>query len=348
MTASLVTHDLTKHFGATVAVDGVDLQVDGGVTALVGPSGCGKSTTLHLVAGVEQPDQGRILADGVDLTGRPAERRPVTLVSQKALLFPHLDVGQNVGFGLRMRRVPRADAARRVEEALEQVGLSGFAGRAPRALSGGQEQRVALARALVVRPSILLLDEPFSALDPGLRAEMRDLVRALLRDSGVTTLFVTHDLDEAVDVADHLVVMLDGRVAARGTPETVFTDPRRLDVARFLGAGNELLGRAVDGVVEVAGHRLDPAVVGSPATDGPVVVTVHPGALRTAPPGSRGLPVRVEGVRFAATHLRIDARTDDGQVLVVDAPLGTHVPVGDRVELTIDPGRARAYPRSEG
>lgn len=324
---------LTKSYDEVTAVDGVDLEVPPrSFTAVLGPSGCGKSTTLELVAGLVQPDRGRVEVDGHDLADIPAERRPVGLVFQKPLLFPHLTVAQNVGFGLRMRRVPRRDAADRVAEMLERVRLGGLATRRPDQLSGGQEQRVAMARALVLQPSVLLLDEPFSQLDTGLRAEMRDLVRELHDASGVTTVFVTHDRGEAVEVADRLVVMLDGRVRASGSPQDLYTNPPTLPVARFLGGGNELAASAGDDAVRIAGARVGTA---AGEVSGPAVVVVRPESIRLTSIDDFGaLPVLVEAMRFAGTHVVVSGRTDDGQAVVAHVPVGTRIDPGERVGLT--------------
>ncbi|MEO7979708.1 MAG: ABC transporter ATP-binding protein, partial [Sporichthyaceae bacterium] len=219
---------LSKCFAGAVTAAVADLSLTlptGTLTALLGPSGCGKSTTLNLVAGLLDPDAGDVRFDGRSALDVPPERRPVAMVAQKALLFPHLTVADNVGFGLRMRRVPRTERSRRVSEMLALVGLEGFGGRRVHQLSGGQEQRVALARALVTEPRVLLLDEPFSALDTELRAQMRLLVRDLQRRLAVTTLFVTHDLAEAVELADTVALMLGGRLEQHGPTRAFYERP---------------------------------------------------------------------------------------------------------------------------
>jgi len=219
--ADVAIVQVTKRFGATLAVDDLSLRVPpGSLTALLGPSGCGKSTTLSLLAGLQHPDSGDVRVDGVSVLAVSAERRAVALVVQKPLLFPHLSVAQNVGFGLRMRGVDRRRRSRLVAEMLDRVQLPELADRRVGELSGGQEQRVALARALVLQPRVLLLDEPFSQLDAGLRVQMRALVRRLHGESDVTTLFVTHDQAEAVEVADTIALMQEGRLAGHGEPET--------------------------------------------------------------------------------------------------------------------------------
>ncbi|MEO9220301.1 MAG: ABC transporter ATP-binding protein, partial [Mycobacteriaceae bacterium] len=246
--ATVSLRQLSKRFGDTTAVDGLSLRLAAGsLTALLGPSGCGKSTTLAMLAGLVGPDSGDILLDGSSLLGVRAEQRPLSLVFQKPLLFPHLSVEQNVAFGLRMRRLPRREVRRRTGAMLERVQLGALARRRVGELSGGQEQRVALARAFVLAPRVLLLDEPFSQLDASLRAEMRSLARSLHEELAVTTLFVTHDQAEAVEIADEVALMLDGQLAGHGAPELFYLRPPTLAAARFFGVTNELAGSVAAG-----------------------------------------------------------------------------------------------------
>lgn len=342
MTSSLVVSDLTKTYGDVIAVAGVDLSLtQGTLTALLGPSGCGKSTTLQMIAGLVTPDCGRVEVDGTDVTGVSTERRPVSLVFQKPLLFPHLTVTQNVAFGLKMQGISRRVTAQRVAAMLEQVQLNGFGDRRPHELSGGQEQRVALARALVLSPSLLLLDEPFSQLDAALRVEMRTLVRDLHDSTGVTTLFVTHDQAEAVEIADRIVLMLDGAVEASGAPEDLYATPPTLETARFLGVSNELRGIATGSAIEVSGHQLD---VGQHTVSGPVVVTVRPEALSLTDPDAAGaLGIMVGSVRFAGTHLVVTAHTDDQQIVTIHVPVGTPVEVGKPAGVWVPPLRCTVF-----
>jgi iron(III) transport system ATP-binding protein len=232
----LQVHGLAKAFGAHVVVDGLDLDVPAGsLTAVLGPSGCGKTTLLRLIAGFEHADAGRIALDGKALTDErrqlPPERRRIGVVAQEGALFPHLDVTANVGFGL----ARGARKSRRPEEMLELVGLSGLGRRFPHELSGGQQQRVALARALAPTPAVVLLDEPFTALDAGLRASLRTDVRAALTAAGTTALLVTHDQAEALSLADQVAVMRDGRLAQTADPATLYREPVDADIARFVG-----------------------------------------------------------------------------------------------------------------
>jgi putative spermidine/putrescine transport system ATP-binding protein len=237
---------LTKRFGATLAVDDVSLEIgEGELVALLGPSGCGKTTTLRMIAGFVEPDRGRILVGERDVTRLPPYRRDAGMVFQGYALFPHLTVAQNVSFGLEMRRLAKAEATARVNEALRLVRLEGLAERMPRELSGGQQQRVALARALVINPSVFLLDEPLSNLDAKLRHEVRLEIRQLQQRLGLTTIFVTHDQEEALTIADRLVLMKGGAVQQIGTPGELYEKPANLFVADFIGKSNFLVGEMI-------------------------------------------------------------------------------------------------------
>jgi putative spermidine/putrescine transport system ATP-binding protein len=332
---------LTARFGEVTAVDELDLVLEpGSFTALLGPSGCGKSTTLAMVAGLLAPSSGDVLLDGASLLGVPPERRPVSLVFQKPLLFPHLTVEQNVAYGLRVRRTDRLSrraVAERVEEMLERVRLAGLGPRRVGELSGGQEQRVSLARALVLEPRVLLLDEPFSQLDADLRSEMRRLVRDLHDETDLTTLFVTHDQDEAVELADRVALMLEGRLAGVGAPEDFYLAPPSLAAARFFGATNEVRGSVADGCFATA----DGAVrVATPAVDGAAVLVVRPEAVGLGPDGVEAV---VRSTRFAGSDVLVDTALPDGQALRVRVPVGSRVAVGDRLRVLLDPERCRVF-----
>jgi sulfate transport system ATP-binding protein len=237
---SFEVHGLEKRFGSYTALDGVSLRVARGeLVALLGPSGCGKTTLLRVLAGLETPDKGKVLFDGVDVTHTPAASRNVGLVFQHYALFEHMTVFENVAFGLRVRRAPRAHVDERVRELLTRVRLEGFAGRLPSQLSGGQRQRIALARALAAEPRVLLLDEPFGALDARVRQELRAWLRRLHAETGVTTVLVTHDREDAFEVADRVAVMNAGRLEQVGPPVEVFHEPASAWVMRFLGDVNE-------------------------------------------------------------------------------------------------------------
>ncbi|MBM7508663.1 ABC-type sugar transport system ATPase subunit [Nocardioides salarius] len=338
--ARVAVRDLVVRFGPTTAVDGLDLDLEpGSFTALLGPSGCGKSTTLAVLAGLQRPDAGSVRIDDVDVLASPPEHRPVGLVLQKPLLFPHLDVARNVGFGLRMAGASRAHERAEARDMLRRVRLDDLGSRRPHELSGGQEQRVSLARALLRRPRVLLLDEPFSQLDPELRGDMRGLVRRLHDELGVTTLFVTHDRDEAVDVADRVVVLDRGRVVGAGTPEEVYTRPDTLATARYFGPVNELPG-------EVAGGRFTSRdgtlVVPTGAPTGPAVLVVRPETLALAgdaAPAAYDVGVAVKEVRFAGTHLVVETALADGTPLRAHLPVGSAVAPGAAARLVLAPER---------
>ena len=244
--------DVTRRFGSTVAVDGVSLDVvRGELIALLGPSGCGKTTLLRIIGGLEMPDSGVVELDGRMLNGPgtavPPEKRGIVLVFQDFALFPHMTVAKNVAFGM-----PRGAGKHRVDELLEMVGLAGLGKRMPHELSGGQQQRVALARALAPQPRLILLDEPFSNLDPSIRERVRGEVRALLREVGITAIFVTHDQDEALSLADRVAVMIHGQILQVGTPNEVYTNPGSREVAEFIGHPNFVSGQVLNGVATCA------------------------------------------------------------------------------------------------
>jgi putative spermidine/putrescine transport system ATP-binding protein len=242
--SSLSLRGLEKRFGAHAAVHDLSLDVqDGEFMCLLGPSGCGKTTTLRMIGGFEIPDRGDIEIDGRSVTALPPERRPTAMVFQRYNLWPHMSVAGNVAFGLRVRRLPRARIDAKVREVLALVGLPEAAGKYPHQLSGGQQQRIAVARALVLEPKILLLDEPFSNLDARLRVRMREEVKQLQRSIGITTVFVTHDQEEALTIADRIAVMRDGVLEQVDTPQRLYAQPRTLFVADFIGTMNLIPAR---------------------------------------------------------------------------------------------------------
>jgi putative spermidine/putrescine transport system ATP-binding protein len=240
----LTISGLTKRFDGLTAVDDLSLEIaEGELVSLLGPSGCGKTTTLRSIAGFVQPDAGRILFDGVDVTALAPERRNIGMVFQNYALFPHMTVRENLRFGLEMRRIGREAIAQRIGKALEIVQLAGLEDRYPRQLSGGQQQRVALARALVIEPRVLLLDEPLANLDAKLREEMRFFIRSLQKRVGITTLYVTHDQAEAMVISDRIVVMFNGRIRQAGDATEIYSHPIDREVADFIGLSNFIDGR---------------------------------------------------------------------------------------------------------
>jgi spermidine/putrescine transport system ATP-binding protein len=285
--------DVTKRFGDVVAVDAMRLTVSrGAFYSFLGPSGCGKTTTLRMIAGFEQPSDGEIYLAGEPVAGVPPYRRNVNTVFQHYALFPHMNVAQNVGYGLRQRKASKADEARRVGEALELVRLSGYERRRTWELSGGQQQRVALARALVNHPAVLLLDEPLGALDRKLRHEMQIELKQIQHEVGITFVYVTHDQEEALTMSDVIVVMRDGRIQQQGTPEALYRRPVNRFVAGFIGSSNFVSGRVAgpadsEGRIAVAtadGQTLTGRLTDGqqPAAGDEVTVAIRPESLRLA------------------------------------------------------------------
>ncbi|MBY0362577.1 MAG: ABC transporter ATP-binding protein [Phreatobacter sp.] len=306
---------LTKRYGDTAAVDAVDLDVrKGEFLAMLGPSGCGKTTTLRMIAGLVPTTAGQIVVDGRDLTNVPPYQRDMGLVFQSYALFPHMSVAANVAFGLEMRGMAKADIRARVAEALQLVRLTGYEDRRPGQLSGGQQQRVALARALVIRPLILLLDEPLSNLDAKLREEMRNEIRDIQRRLGTTALFVTHDQDEALTMADRVVVMNKGRIEQTGTPEDLYERPRTAFVAAFVGRTNRFPGTGAGEVVHVGGVTMRCAR----PVSGPVEVMIRPHRIHLDGSGER----RADDNHASGTIIRT---TYAGNVVQYDVQAGDTV-----------------------
>ncbi|MBC7156602.1 MAG: ABC transporter ATP-binding protein [Rhodobacteraceae bacterium] len=297
--------DLSKTFpGAEApALDRLSLEIPSGeLTALLGPSGCGKTTAMKMIAGLLAPSGGEIAFDGRSILRDKPEYRGVVMVFQNYLLFPYMSVADNVGFGLRMRKRPRDEIARRVREMLDLVRLPDLGGRRPAELSGGQQQRVALARALIVQPKVLLLDEPLSNLDAHLRFEMRDLIRALQRKMGITTIFVTHDQEEAVVLADRVALILDGRLRQYDEAAAFYRRPASVAVARFFGGRNFVAGTSRGGRFDSA---LGPLALPEGARAGRGTLTIRPEAIRIGGAAENSLSVRVADRVFMGTQTRL-------------------------------------------
>jgi putative spermidine/putrescine transport system ATP-binding protein len=345
----LVLDALGKRYGAAWAVERVDLDVpQGEMVALLGPSGCGKTTTLRMVAGFVPPTAGRVLIAGKDVTHGPPHARDTGMVFQSYALFPHMTVAANVAFGLEMRRVGRAEREARVREALRMVRLGGLDDRLPRQLSGGQQQRVALARALVVKPAVFLLDEPLSNLDAKLRGEVRMEIRTLQRRLGLTTLIVTHDQEEALTMADRLVVMERGRVRQVGTAEDLYERPADPFVAGFVGRCN-----LVEGVPEGAGAfravsgALLPFAGGGAQPAGPAVLALRPEQVAVSPAADG--PARITAVTYLGAQTEYRMEIGGTALLAVRPTPGPDDPLrrlrpGDAVALDWDRAAARLLP----
>ena len=321
---SIEIRGLRKEFDGVTAVDGIDITIQPGeFFSLLGPSGCGKTTTLRMLAGFEQPTDGQILLDGVDVAQTPAHKRPVNTVFQNYALFPHLNVSKNVEYGLRWRKdIPKADRSRLVSEALELVQLTELAERKPHQMSGGQQQRVALARALVLKPSVLLLDEPLGALDAKLRHALRAELTALQREVGITFVFVTHDQEEALEMSDRLAVMSEGRIAQLGDPRQVYQEPETEYVADFLGVANLLdvqsgAGTGGMGTIKVGDFDLQGTIpVGHPAGAGRAVI--RPERIELGEPGQTGqnmVPGMVERSVFLGSISQVFVRLANGSLV---------------------------------
>ena len=343
--ADLEVTALHHRYGQVVALDHANLTVRAGeLVALLGPSGSGKTTLLAAVAGMLEPTAGRVTLGGRDLLALPAERRGLGMVFQDYALWPHMRVEANVRFPLDRRGVPRAEARSRVARALVRVGLDGYARRRPAELSGGQQQRVALARAIVAEPQLLLLDEPLSALDPDTRAGVRSELSALLRDLGMTTVLVTHDRDDAFELADRVAVLLDGRIAQVDAPEAVFERPSSLAVARFLGL-NVLQGTALrPGVAQVGEGTLELPVEAPP---GPIVISFTSARLRPVSAGGGSEPgvlrCRIVAQRYAAGGHRVRVRPAGTDAeLTVTLP---YAPVGDTIHVYVPPEALHVLPQ---
>jgi putative spermidine/putrescine transport system ATP-binding protein len=327
--ATVQLTEVIKDFAGHRALTGVNLTMKPGeFVALLGPSGCGKTTVLRALSGLEQVSGGRILIDGVDVANTPVNKRDIGMVFQSYSLFPHMTVLQNVEFGLRMRKVDAASRRRRSVEALEMVGLGHLGERFAHQLSGGQQQRVALARALVTRPRVLLLDEPLSALDAKVRVQLRDEIRRIQLELGITTLFVTHDQEEALAVADRVAVMNAGNIEQIGTPEELYSTPATPFVANFVGLSNHVPAELKDGVVVFQAQLLP--LLGDGQADGPVTAMIRPEDLGFA---SEGIEAVVVATSFLGSLRRTQVRLADDTLLSVQHDVNEHPEVGDTVHL---------------
>jgi putative spermidine/putrescine transport system ATP-binding protein len=342
-----------KRFGDVAAVEDFNLAAERGeFVSFLGPSGCGKTTTLRMIAGFERPTGGAIVIDGVEVTHRPPNQRNVGMVFQSYALFPNMTVAGNIGFGLKVRKRPRAQIDKRVEELLALIHLEDRGNRYPYQLSGGQQQRVALARALAIEPQILLLDEPLSALDAKIRLVLRKEIRAIQRQLGITTVYVTHDQEEALSLSDRVVVMSQGRIEQIGTPFEIYNFPATAFVASFVGTLNLVAAGVIDagsGRLSIDGQEIRTLkAVTDAGPDGRVTLAVRPEgiSLGRGPDGSNRLHGRVEDINFLGSIVRLRLRLGDGTAgesattIALDTfnePHLTLPPVGDSVTVSFPP-----------
>jgi putative spermidine/putrescine transport system ATP-binding protein len=328
--------ELHRSWGATRALDGLSLDIAAGeLVAFLGPSGCGKTTALRIIAGLDEADSGQVLVEGDDISGVRASRRGMGMVHQAYSLFPNMTARDNVAFGLQMRKVGKAERRRRANDLLELVGLAAQAGRYPSEMSGGQQQRVALARALAIEPRVLLLDEPLSALDAKVRGELRDEIRRIQVEVGTTTIFVTHDQEEAFALADRVAVMNLGRLEQVAPPTEIYQRPRTAFVAEFVGLTNRLPGVAKAGMVDVLDSRV-PLLDGS-AESGDVTVLVRPESIQVTPSTEGNATVAALSFRGPICLLRI--RLAAGTIALVQVPSAesAELALGATVRATMRP-----------
>ncbi|HWX63436.1 ABC transporter ATP-binding protein [Bradyrhizobium sp.] len=342
--AAVCIDNCSKTFAdGTRALEPASLDIARGETmVLLGPSGCGKTTMLRIIAGLEAPDApGRVVFDGKDMTAVPIERRNVGMVFQSYALFPNMSVAENIGYGLKIRGVPKAERAARVAELVELTNITGLENRRIDQLSGGQRQRVALARAVAIRPGILLLDEPLTALDAALRERLRGELNRLLRALGITTIYVTHDQAEAMELGDRVVVMSKGRIVQIGAPRDIYFTPVNRFVAEFIGAAN-----IVEAPIE-KGHLVLPGglqPVDGVADQAAAVAMIRPETIGVVDPASTSLAGIVESVSFVGDRQRLAVSGISTKPITVDAPNTLAVKSGERIGLSIAPGAIRLLP----
>jgi spermidine/putrescine transport system ATP-binding protein len=330
--AGIQLRTVIKRYGAHVALQGLDLEIsDGEFFCLLGPSGCGKTTTLNLIGGFVAPTSGEIWIQGRRIDQLPPHKRPVNTVFQSYALFPHMNVHENVRFGLKMDKVAKAESTERVEHSLALVGLESFADRMPAQLSGGQQQRVAVARALVKRPAVLLLDEPLGALDLKLRQRLQIELTQIHRDVGTTFVYVTHDQEEAMSMADRIAVMSDGRIEQLGTPTEIYKHPASRFVADFIGDSNFFAATVTGDVATLADGTSMPCL---PGRSGPATLMVRPESIRLEAGGA--LAGTVVHTSFLGSYVRVAVETGaaDGPVMVALNEAVQVPAVGDRVGLS--------------
>jgi len=345
--AFLELQNLHRDFGAVKALDGIEIALgEGEFLSLLGPSGCGKTTALRLVAGFDRPDAGRIVVDGKDITNVAPNKRDMGMVFQAYSLFPNMTARQNVEYGLKIRGKDKTDRRKRVQDLLELVGLGHAADRYPHQLSGGMQQRVALARALAIEPRVLLLDEPLSALDAKVRVQLREEIRRIQLELGITTLYVTHDQEEALSVSDHVAVMYGGRIEQMGSPAEMYSAPATPFVAEFIGTMNRLEGTVVDGGVDHGGTTLRIEAAQNRPRGERVLVLVRPETVEVERANGSGGTNTLVGDVVTQTFLGPVTRLKilgDGVDVIADVPTqkALSLPVGTRVAAVLPAEGAR-------
>lgn len=318
----LVLKNVTKSFGQTVVIDNLNLSIKkGSMITLLGPSGCGKTTVLRLVAGLETPTSGQILIDGEDVTKSSIQNRDICIVFQSYALFPHMSIGDNVGYGLRMQGVSSAERKERIKEALELVDLAGFENRYVDQISGGQQQRVALARALVLKPKVLLFDEPLSNLDANLRRSMREKIREIQQRLGITSLYVTHDQSEAFAVSDEVIVMHKGKIMQKAEAKTLYEHPNSLFLANFMGESSIFNGHLENGVITVNQYKFTlPHIESFELSDGECLVGIRPEAVKLTTYGENSQLCHIQSAVYMGNHWEIVAQWGGNPLLINATP----------------------------
>ena len=348
MSNEVIIRDAVKRYGDFTALSGVSLNIrEGEFFTLLGPSGCGKTTLLRMIAGFNSIEGGDFYFGDKRINDVPAHKRDIGMVFQNYAIFPHLTVSENVAYGLKARKVAKAEISRRVAEALELVQISHLADRKPNELSGGQQQRVALARAFVIEPSVLLMDEPLSNLDAKLRVQMRTVIKKLQRRLGITTIYVTHDQEEALAISDRIAVMKDGVIMQIGTPNEIYAKPQNPFVAGFIGTSNFLDCDVADGKVTIQGEQTLEIPMAKPFT-GPGKLSARPEQLFFS---DKGMPGKVLFSTFLGDFVEYEVELDNGQSLTVNEYTKDTVevhPDGEAVFLSFDPDRVSLYDAQTG